>query len=354
VEGEASTSLELDSVPPPSLSDIPGLDGGVHSREGVLLGVIRQGTSVSSVSSVGSYTFQEVPGYTGPRSRRRPQLSESEDGDPVQGTRTGQVVRQDTFSRNTFPARGKQRHHRTVVDSGRSVSVPPKPFSMPQDNAREPSYWGLAHPLAHSVLYPTDPLTETPSLVADLDRLPTVLGSLFTPSSSNLHNPAQCLACYKLQVSARPRASSLTVQGKDGRGAAPSASLPPSHQSPAFARRSWVGGESDSSPVLPTPHVHGSSSPTGYREARAEALDLVCLMNNSVKAKQAEASLVKLQRKWPKVFTDLCFYSDVSHLLGVYSFRLASRRFIQELFLSVDFSRMDEEAMHVLGQSINC
>lgn len=82
-----------------------------------------------------------------------------------------------------------------------------------------------------------------------------------------------------------------------------------------------------------------------------EALDLVCLMNNSVKAKAAEAALVRLQKKWPSVFTDLCFYSDVSHLLGVYSFRLASRRFIQELFLEVDFSRMDEEAMHVLGQN---
>ena len=34
-------------------------------------------------------------------------------------------------------------------------------------------------------------------------------------------------------------------------------------------------------------------SPTGWREARTEALDLVCLMNNSVKAKAAEASLVR-------------------------------------------------------------
>ena len=88
-------------------------------------------------------------------------------------------------------------------------------------------------------------------------------------------------------------------------------------------------------------------SPTGWREARTEALDLVCLMNNSVKAKAAEASLVstvthnviieiltlhklyshikycvkvRLQKKWPSVFTDLCFYSDVSHLLGVYRY----------------------------------
>ena len=48
-----------DSVPPPSLSDIPSMEGVVRG-EGALLGVIRQGTSVSSVSSVGSFTFQVI------------------------------------------------------------------------------------------------------------------------------------------------------------------------------------------------------------------------------------------------------------------------------------------------------
>ena len=75
----------------PCLPDTPGQEGVVR-EEGVLLGVIKQGTSVSSVSSVGSYTLQEVPGFSGRHSRRRPQLSESEDGDPVTGGR-GQVGR---------------------------------------------------------------------------------------------------------------------------------------------------------------------------------------------------------------------------------------------------------------------
>lgn len=55
---------------------------------------------------------------------------------------------------------------------------------------------------------------------------------------------------------------------------------------------------------------------------------------------------MKLQSRWPSVFTDLCFYSEVSHLLGVYSFRLASRRFIQELFLEVDFARFAGHRRH--------
>ena len=168
-----------------------------------------------------------------------------------------------------------------------------------------------------------------------------------------------------------------------------------------------------------------SSSPTGWREARTEALELVCLMNNSVKAKAAEAALVgfgwwresfnlwtssaiwseqcklyiirwnfrRSGRAFSRIFaftatchTYLGFTGTHLHCNMMYvclswtwiqdivcfsSFRLASRRFIQELFLEVDFSRwsihssavvmtqliaflfcrMDEEAMHVLGQN---
>ena len=188
--------------------------------------------------------IQDVPGYSGRQSRRRPQLSESEDGEPVTGRDLGKVARQDTFSRNTFPARGKQRSLR-APDTSRSVSVPPKPFSsLPSDMTREPAYWGLAHPLSQvalylkyrmsgdddfflwayyllgqktvsllhqtfiqlllqAVLYPTEsPSTSPPTLTCELARLPALLGSLLTPSSS-LHSPALCLACYRLQLSAR-------------------------------------------------------------------------------------------------------------------------------------------------------
>ena len=176
-----------------------------------------------------------MPGYSGRQSRRRPQLSESEDGEPVTSRDLGKVARQDTFSRNTFPARGKQRSLR-APDTSRSVSVPPKPFSsLPSDTTREPAYWGLAHPLSQAVLYPSESSSASPlTLTSDhLAQLPALIGSLLTPSSSStsLHTPALCLACYRLQLSARPRASSLTAaaQGREVKGAA-SSSLPPSHQ----------------------------------------------------------------------------------------------------------------------------
>ena len=86
----------------------------------------RQGTSVSSVSSIGSYSFtvrerilfvayferflplQENPGYsTRTRKHRRPQLSESEDGDTSASLQPGGGSLNFGRSSHTLPGRGR-------------------------------------------------------------------------------------------------------------------------------------------------------------------------------------------------------------------------------------------------------
>ena len=59
-----------------------------------------------------------------------------------------------------------------------------------------------------------------------------------------------------------------------------------------------------------------------------------------LQAKLSETSLVKLQRKFPELFQDLCLFSDVSVLLGKFQFRLSSRKFIQELFDEVNLGQV--------------
>ena len=49
---------------------------------------------------------------------------------------------------------------------------------------------------------------------------------------------------------------------------------------------------------------------------------------------------MKLQRKFPELFQDLCLYCDVSVLLGQFQFRLSSRKFIQELFVEVNLEQV--------------
>ena len=55
-----------------------------------------------------------------------------------------------------------------------------------------------------------------------------------------------------------------------------------------------------------------------------------------------------MKQKSPDIFTDLCLYSEVCLLLSEYSFRLFSRRFLQELFMDVDFEELYKEPMKIL------
>ena len=55
-----------------------------------------------------------------------------------------------------------------------------------------------------------------------------------------------------------------------------------------------------------------------------------------------------MKQKSPDIFTDLCLYSEVCLLLSEYSFRLFSRRFLQELFMDVDFEELYAEPMKIL------
>ena len=66
----------------------------------------------------------------------------------------------------------------------------------------------------------------------------------------------------------------------------------------------------------------------------------VTALNPILQTKQAEAALVRLQRRCPDLFTDLCLYSDVCTVLSVFSFRFPARKFIQELFLEVNFEKV--------------
>ncbi|CAG0918553.1 unnamed protein product, partial [Notodromas monacha] len=78
----------------------------------------------------------------------------------------------------------------------------------------------------------------------------------------------------------------------------------------------------------------------GSKEAlvRKEILRIVGNMSSSVGLKTAERELLMLKQKYTALLKDPCLYSEVAALLGESCFRLQTRRFLQELFLDVDFT----------------
>jgi rapamycin-insensitive companion of mTOR len=58
----------------------------------------------------------------------------------------------------------------------------------------------------------------------------------------------------------------------------------------------------------------------------------------------------RLKQKNPNIFQDLCLYLEVCLLLTKYSFRLSARRFIQELFMSLQlYDELYLEPYKILG-----
>ncbi|KAL6466272.1 hypothetical protein MHYP_G00264050 [Metynnis hypsauchen] len=86
---------------------------------------------------------------------------------------------------------------------------------------------------------------------------------------------------------------------------------------------------------------------------RKEILRLVINLSSSVGTKGNETGLLTIKEKFPCAFDDVCLYSEVSFLLSNCRFRLASRRFIQELFQDVQFSPLFDQAEAVLSKPVS-
>ncbi|XP_011293825.1 rapamycin-insensitive companion of mTOR isoform X1 [Musca domestica] len=71
---------------------------------------------------------------------------------------------------------------------------------------------------------------------------------------------------------------------------------------------------------------------------------------NPVSAKQSKMALLELKQKHPASFQDICLYSEVCRTLGRCSYRMNARRFLQELFLDLDFDSFYNEPLDILSK----
>lgn len=71
-------------------------------------------------------------------------------------------------------------------------------------------------------------------------------------------------------------------------------------------------------------------------------------MANPVWSKQSRMALFKLKQAHQHVFQDICVYSEVCKALGRNTYRLNARRFLQELFLDLDYQIFYSEALEII------
>ncbi|KAH8386683.1 hypothetical protein KR093_001958, partial [Drosophila rubida] len=69
---------------------------------------------------------------------------------------------------------------------------------------------------------------------------------------------------------------------------------------------------------------------------------------NPVSAKQSKMALLELKQKHPHAFQDICLYSEACKTLGRSSYRMSARRFLQELFLDLNFDTFYAEPQLII------
>ncbi|XP_017771831.1 PREDICTED: rapamycin-insensitive companion of mTOR isoform X1 [Nicrophorus vespilloides] len=70
---------------------------------------------------------------------------------------------------------------------------------------------------------------------------------------------------------------------------------------------------------------------------RENVLENIEMLANPVAYKQSRQVLLNMKQKNPTIFHDICLYSEVCKMVSETSYRLLSRRFVQDIFYDVNF-----------------
>jgi len=312
---------------------------------------IVSGASITSMASTGSYT--DNPGYLTLRSihsRHRPVLDFIETGAGSEDHHHhehshGQELqkRSESFSKKRHPSGSGKR---MSFMSNRKKLLAPLKDAEDLSKSTNDRYWGITLP-AKMELILNDGLETLPCGHSN--------GELSTPPSPvsfDYHSEENCLKCFNYletpetgpHLKSRNRSSSLTC----------STTLPtePSDDMDRTGTKSTIG-----SPINLRKHVAKKSSAALQEielarhrlQQRREALKIISTLNATVGASKTEDLLLKMKQQSPLIFKDLCFYSEVCQLMCHFSFRLSSRRFLQELFMDVNFEILAEDARSLLA-----
>lgn len=172
--------------------------------------------------------------------------------------------------------------------------------------------------------------------------------------TGNRHNQHQCLLCCRKLSSSLSFAKdnsmlfrSIRANGSDGVDVLDSAS------SISVIQRLQKKNHLNPLPIASDIALNSPESLMSD-DLRNEKINLTILkyvqrISNPVWVKQSKMALYKIKQRHPQYFQDVCFYSEVCKALSANSYSLNARRFLQELFLDVDYSLFHHEAIDIIN-----
>lgn len=158
----------------------------------------------------------------------------------------------------------------------------------------------------------------------------TEIPSMIRSVSSNAgggprHNKSECILCCRSRVIQKIADTSLNIQE-------PKENL---------ASMNGKIRDSDVSFYSPESIVSDDSANTNMPDRISNVILRNCQkMANPILFKNSRKILMELKQKYPQSFQDLCLYSEVCKYMGSCTYRMTVRRFIQEIFLDLNYDQL--------------
>lgn len=173
------------------------------------------------------------------------------------------------------------------------------------------------------------PITTTTAFNLDqteITEVPAMVRSVSSTAGGGLrHNKSECILCCRSRVIQKIADTSLNIQ------------------EPKENLSSMNGKirDSDVSFYSPESIVSDDSANTNMPDRISNVILKNCQkMANPILFKNSRKILMELKQKYPQSFQDLCLYSEVCKYMGTCNYRMTVRRFIQEIFLDLNYDQL--------------
>lgn len=203
------------------------------------------------------------------------------------------------------------------------------------------------------------------SSVSSLSDISSTTSRRSKTNTTNKHNRNQCVLCcraafstsipsfkdFRLNNSIIPNSASIgAAMGGNGiidevDGASAALLTPHRH----FEQKNSISMlPLAASDVLLSSPDNGQNEENTNEKMNVMVLRNVQRMANPVWCKQSKMTLFKMKQRHPSIFQDACLYSEVCKAISRNSYRSSARRFLQEMFYDVDYSKFYIEAADLI------
>ncbi|XP_052097251.1 rapamycin-insensitive companion of mTOR-like [Mytilus californianus] len=369
-----------------NLNRIPSLRKSQASPAYGILPSSRMSENISAENAVMYTTTQDALGYSTWRSLRRQRTYSSDmESELGIGMLYGEDVPSSTLSRQSSIESKMSFDHlalkglsATIPRNSSTVSLqdqdrPSSPFSVSpkaillqrKPHTGKAEFLGLTLPVDINMIFEVHEGEDKRSHSGVESRKSSGFGSASRHSSvttydTDEHETAICIVCHQLRHDYNALKEQDDAVGEEIEAARAEVDETKSLSSIYKQTRTRLDSCNEPSSATPgsvTSMTSNESSTkkidfesvNGRTMLRKEVKKFVVSLSSFINVKSSEQGLLTLKQKVPKAFQDLCFFSEVIHILGTCSFRLTARRFIQELFDEFDMDQILQEAKSILG-----